>query len=326
MSYYSNDSFDSTLQQDQADEETMKLANAKLRDDILSNDPVLVKHAESVVDDFTRTKMREDGVFRKVMPAIPISDSDLNRDVSDDRPIKIVDMEPDSPAARTIPFNELPDSYYMNADRYKVHFTRIVTPKFTKDVELLRTWHMDLRQVLSDNSIKDMLAEEDSNFFTAVNACVGSAGSTVATSGTVQHKQIAGGITRDTLFDGLAVLPSTPSNLNTHCIVLNNLTILKVAKLTRNEMGGDISEEIMRNGWTLSDFMGVKWLVTIKKGLVATDEMYHFADPKFMGKHYELEPVTMYIRRKAWFVEFFNYETIGATIGNTSAVARVAYV
>ena len=84
-----------------------------------------------------------------------------------------------------------------------------------------------------------------------------------------------------------------------------NITIKEVAKFTRNEMGGDLSEEVMRNGWTLSECMGVKWVITIKKGIVPTNTMYHFADPKFIGKSYMLEDTTMYIRREAYFIEFF---------------------
>ena len=41
---------------------------------------------------------------------------------------------------------------------------------------------------------------------------------------------------------------------------------------------------------------GVKWIITIKKDLVPTNTMYHFADPKFIGKSYILEDTTMYIK------------------------------
>ncbi len=32
---------------------------------------------------------------------------------------------------------------------------RIVTPRFSRDVDELRTWDMDIRQVLIDNAIRD---------------------------------------------------------------------------------------------------------------------------------------------------------------------------
>lgn len=308
-------------------QEESKLLNKVLFEKLSSNDSRLVKQAEDTINDFTRTKMREDGFFRRIMPPVPISNDDLDRQTESDLPIKIIDKEPNSPAAISVPFNTLPSNLYIKGDRYKVHFNRIVTPKFTKDVDELRTWYMDIRQVLSDNAIKDMLAEEDAKFLTAVNTALVGPGLTVPTSGVVQYKQIAGGITRDTLWDSLKVMPTTPSNLEVHCVLLNTITIKDVCKITYNEMGGgSISEEIMRNGWTLAEFMGVKWVITIKKGLVPTGTFYHFADPKFIGKSFLLEDTTMYIRREAFFIEFFAYESIGATLGHTGGLARVDMV
>ena len=200
-----------------------------------------------------------------------------------------------------------------------------MTERFQKDVEQLRTYTMDIRQVLSDNAIKDMLAEEDGKFLRAVNTAIVGPGITVPTSGTVQYEVITGGITRDTLWDSLKVMPNTPSNLEVHCVLLNNITIKEVGKFSRNEMGGDLSQDIMKQGWSAQEFMGVKWVITIKKGLVATNTFYHFADPKFIGKSYVLEDTTMYIRREAYMMEFFAYETLGGSIGHTSGLARVDF-
>lgn len=306
-------------------QEESKLLSKVIFEKLSSRDAHLEKQAVDAVNDFTRTKMREDGFYRRIMPPIPISNDDLDRAVDTDKPVKIVDKEPDSPAAISIPFATLPTNLYIRGDRYKVTFDRIVTPRFTKDVDELRTWYMDIRQILSDNAIKDMLAEEDGKFISAVNTALVGVGLVVPTSGTIQHQAISGGITRSNLWDSLKIMPNTPSNLEVHCVLLNNITIKEVAKLDRNAMGGDLSEEIMRNGWTLGDFMGIKWIITIKKGLVPTNTMYHFADPKFIGKSYMLEDTTMYIRREAYFIEFFAYESLGGTIGHTSGLSRVNF-
>lgn len=307
-------------------QEESKLLNETIFDKLSSRDPGLEKQAVDAVNDFTRVKMREDGFFRRIMPPIPIGNDELDRQVDTDKPVKIVDKEPESPAAISIPFATLPSNLYIRGPRYRVMFDRIVTPRFTKDVDELRTWIMDIRQVLSDNAIKDMLAEEDGKFVRAVNSALVGAGLTVPTSGVVQHEVIAGGITRDTLWDSLKIMPNTPSNLEVHCVLLNNITIKEVCKFARNEMGGELSADIMRNGWSLQEFMGVKWIITIKKGLVPTNTMYHFADPKFIGKSYVLEDTTMYIRREAYMLEFFAYETLGGTIGHTSGLARSDFV
>jgi hypothetical protein len=306
----------------QTQDETRAL-NEALFEKLASTDPLLVKEAVDAVNDFTRSKMREDGFARAIMPFMPISNDELDRQVQTDKPVKIVDKEPDSPAAITVGFATLPDAIYIRGPRYPVTFARILSPKFTKDTDELRTWIMDIRQVLSDNAIKDMLAEEDGKFISACNTAIGAAGTTNVTSGVIQHQNIAGGWTRDTLWDGTTVLPSTPSNLEVQTSLVNNLTIKQINKLTRQEFGGDFAQEVMKNGWTSTEFMGHRWIITIKKGIIANNAWYMFAEPKFLGKAYELEPTTMYIKREAFMLEFFSYETIGSTIGNTNAVARV---
>jgi len=306
-------------------QEENRLANEKLFGGINSGDGPLEKWATDAITDFTRTRMREDGFFRRLIPLTPVGNDDLVRQVHTSKPTIVVDKEPDSPAAISVPFATMPVNLYIRGPRYPVMFDRILTPRFTKDVDELRTWIMDIRQVLSDNAIKDMLAEEDGKFIRAINAVLVGPGFTVPTSGTVQYEVIAGGITRDTLYDGLKVMPNTPSNLEVHSVLLNNITIKDVCKLTRNEMGGGMSEAVMRDGWTEENFQGVRYVITIKKGLVPTNTMYHFADPKFIGKSYILEDTTMYIRREAFMLEFFAYQTMGAAIGNSSGVARVDY-
>lgn len=309
----------------QMTQEESKLINEALFEKLSSRDPVLEKQAIDAVNDFTRTKMREDGFFRRIMPPLPISNDELDRQVDTDKPVKVVDKEPDSPAAISIPFATLPQNLYIRGPRYRVMFDRIVTPRFTKDVDELRTWVMDIRQVLSDNAIKDMLAEEDGKFIRAVNTAMVGVGLTVPTSGVVQHEAIAGGITRDTLWDSFKQMPNTPSNLEVHTVLINNITIKEIAKFGRGEMGGDLSVDIMRNGWSLREFMGVNWIITIKKDLVETNTMFHFADPKFIGKSYVLEDTTMYIRREAYMLEFFAYETMGGSIGHTSGLTRTDF-
>ncbi|MHC4178823.1 MAG: hypothetical protein ACYSWU_15030 [Planctomycetota bacterium] len=310
----------------QLTQEESAMANELLFEKLASRDPIQQKEAADAVNEYTRTKMREDGFFRRIMPPVPISNDELDRQVGTDKPVKVVDKEPDSPAAISLPFATLPMNLYIRGPRYLVMMDRIVTPRFTKDVDELRTWIMDIRQVLSDNAIKDMLAEEDGKFITAVNTALVGAGLAVPTSATVQHEELVGGITRDTLWDMMKIMPNTPSSLEVHTCLINHITIKEVCKFGRTEMGGDLSQDIMKNGWSDQNFMGKRWLITIKKDIVPTNSIYNFSDPKFIGKHYSLEDTTMYIRREAYMLEFFAYETCGATLGHTSGLARADFV
>jgi hypothetical protein len=288
--------------------------------------PGMEKQAIDAVNDFTRIKMREDGFYRRIMPPLTISNDELDRQVDTDKPVKIIDKEPDNPPATSIPFATLPSNQYIRGGRYRVSFDRIVTPRFTKDVDELRTWVMDIRQVLSDNAIKDMLAEEDGKFITCVNSGMVAADTVVPTSGVAQWQTIAGGITRDTLQDAFKIMPKTPWHLEVHTVLINNVTIREIFKWGRDEMGGDFAQDVVKNGWSEQEFMNARWIITIKRDLVPDDSIYMFADPKFIGKSYLLEDTTMYIKREAYLLEFFAYETTGGTIGHNGGLARADFV
>lgn len=287
--------------------------------------PGMEKRAIDAVNDFTRVKMREDGFYRRIIPPLQIANDELDRQVDTDKPVKVVDKEPDSPAAISIPFANLPLNVYIKGPRYRVLFDRIVTPRFTKDIDELRTWVMDIRQVLSDNAIKDMLAEEDSKFLSAVNAALIGKDVIIPTSGVPQYVGISGGITRDTMQDAFKVMPRTPSHLEVHTVLINNVTIRELMKWGRDEMGGDFSQDVLKNGWSEMEFMNARFIITIKRDLVPDDTIYMFSDPKFIGKSYLLEDTAMYIKREAYMLEFFAYETIGGALGNYSGLARVDF-
>ena len=180
-------------------EYSTKAVNQAFYDQITSDDHGMQKNAQQAVNEFTRVKMREDGFWRKIIPPVPITNDELDRQVDTDKNVKIVDKEPGSPAAISIPYATLPMNRYIRGPRYRVMFDRIATPRFTKDIDELRTWDMDIRQVLSDNAIKDMLAEEDGKAIRAVNSLLGTVNTPVTETNTVQYKTISGGITRDQL-------------------------------------------------------------------------------------------------------------------------------
>jgi hypothetical protein len=287
--------------------------------------PGMEKNALDAVTEFTRVRVREDGFYRRIMPPVQVSNDDLDRQVDTDKPVIIVDKEPGSPAAISIPFATLPVNIYIRGPRYRVAFDRIVTPRFTKDIDELRTWHMDIRQVLSDNAIKDMLAEEDSKFLTAVNTALVAADTVVPLSGVIQWETIFGGITRDTLEESFKIMPKTPSHLEVNTVLINNVTIREVLKWGRDEVGGDLAQDFIRNGWSEASFMNANWIITIKRDLVPDDSIYMFADPRFIGKSFLLEDTTMHVKREAYMIEFFSYETIGGSIGHTGGLARADF-
>jgi hypothetical protein len=302
--------------------EFTKAANEQLFEFLSSSDSGMLKRAEDAINAYTRFRVREDGIHRRWMPFLQLSNDELDRDIQE-KPKKIVDKEPNSPAAVSVPLATLPINVWITAPRYQVLFSRILTPRFTKEIDELRTYYMDLRQVMSDNSIKDMLQEEDRAWFAAVNFSMGgSAGSTSPLSGVTQWQNIGGGVTRDSMQDSFKILPQSTGHLQVHTFIINNVTIHEMMKWGRDEVGGDFSQDVLKNGWSEQSFMNARMIVTIKRDLVPDNSIYLSADPKFIGKAYVLEDATMAIERKFYFLEWFSYELYGSSIGFASGLGR----
>lgn len=295
-------------------------------DGLMSDNPAYVKEANETITGYTRLKMREAGFLRKLLPQTPVTNSDLDRSMDPGTLQIIVDMEPDSPGAITVGFGSQPDTLIIRGSRYRVVFRRIQTVKFTQDVDLLRTYIMDIRSILSDNSIKDMLAEEDGKAINAVNRALIGPGVVSPLSGSVQHAQIRGGISRDTWFDSLNIMPANSSNLEVHTILMNHLTVKELAKMDFVEFGGDTAQNIMLKGWTLDELSGKRLLVTIKKNIVTNNSFYHFCSPEFLGKHFSLEDTTMYVKRDGSMIEFYATQLSGLAFGNWNGLARADFI
>jgi len=288
-------------------------------------DQGMEKQAQDAVNDYIRVRMREDGFHRRIIPPVQITNDELDRQVDTDKPVKIVDKEPQSPAAISVPFATQPVNRYIRGPRFRVMFDRIMTPRFTKDIDELRTYDMDIRQILSDNSIKDMLAEEDGKFIAVCNLLLVAADAVVPETGVAQWQTIGGGITRDTVAEAMKILPSTPNHLNPATVLINNVSIWDIVKWGRDESGGDLSQDLLERGFAEREIMGVRWIVTIKRDLVPDGSIFEYAEPKYLGKFYILEDTTMYIDRKAFMLEFYAYESLGSAIANVAAVGRADF-
>lgn len=299
-----------------------RLSNETIYEDLANGHQ---KRATDALNDYTRIKLREEGFFSRIMPEIVIGDDELDQTLDGDQPSKIIHKEPDSRAAISVPFGTQPTNMYIRGTKYQITFGRILSPRFTKDVDELRTYPLDIRQILSDTALRDMMAEEDGKFLRAVNAALGTPDTIMPWATTPQWVTIDGGITRENLYEGLKVMPRTASHLNAATVLCNNVTIMEPMKWGREEMGGDFAQDVIKDGWSQARFADVDWVITIKRDLVPDDTLYQFADPKYIGKALALEQVTVFMKRESFMLDFYMYQTKGAAIGNTMGVARVDY-
>jgi len=282
------------------------------------------KRASDASTDYTRVQIRESSVFEQLMPSEPCADNELTPQLSSDKNVRLVNREPNSPGAVTVPLGQQPIMYNFRGDRYPVYFDRMMTRKYTKDMSELRTYGIDLRQILTDNAILDMEFEYDRKMLSAMQSIVGVEGSVVPETGIVQNLKIvdASGVSRRGLKELNKILPRSFAKLSAAVIVVNHITVHDVTAFGRDEVGGDLSEAMFTEGFTAKRMFGVTWIVTNKHELIDENEFWMTASPDFLGKSYVLEDTTLYIKKEAMNLEFYAYCERGATIGNPAAVAK----
>jgi hypothetical protein len=285
---------------------------------------MLRKEAEENTSDYLRLRLREDGFTRRFFNPATVTPADLDRQVDTQKPVIVKDMEPNSAGAYSLPFNTTPMDNYLVAPRYRVMFDRIESRRYYADVNNLLTYEMDIRQIMNDFILKDIMAEEDRKFMLVVETIVGTVNTPNPLLGSCQYIN-AGALNRQSISHAMKGLPSTNRHLNPAKALVNNILIWDVVGLPREEIGGNLAEELFVDGFAERTIMGLPWAITIKTDLVADKDVYMFAEPKFLGDFMILDDVTLSSKTEDYMLSFFAYECVGGTIMNAAAVCKVSF-
>jgi hypothetical protein len=323
--------------------------NRKMIDQFAAADNGEVKSASAAGTNMIRRRIREEGFCRRIIPPVPATNDDLDRVLQHDRPVIIEDMEPLSKGAKSISFGDTAETEAYYGNKFMCVFNPITTPEWTKDINELRTYRMDLRQVITDNSLKDVQTEEDGKFIAGVNTIVGPVAANgapgIGLGGVQQNFECVPlavqGVGYNANSNGygasawgradyvkvLSVLEN--NNLNNGVILMNRKTAKQFLTFDRSEIGGDLAQELLKEGLTaLSEakIFGVKHLFTIKRNLVPDNSLYIFTEPGFLGRFYTLAELTLFVEKKKDILRSSARETISVTIANLLGVAQVTFV
>lgn len=308
------------------------MMNARLIEHITRGD---VKTAAEASTDYIRNHIREDSFAFKILPPEHATDDMLDRAL-DERLRIICEVEPDTPGAMYVPFQTAPQGEYITGGRFEIPIARVLTPKFQKDIDELRTYRMDIRKILTDSSIKDGLATIDGKFIETCDRIVfncdydsAKGEGRNAVTGKVQLLDIKNGIDRKSFAEAKKLLPRGNAqgkfNLRNYVCLMNDVTAQDLLKLDRNEVGGDLAQDMFKNGLTMDTIMGVKCLFTIKNQLVPDGFVYFFAAPEFLGKSYYLDDWTMYMEKEDFLISMYSRWTGGMGFGNIAGVCLARF-
>ena len=308
-----------------------QMVDEQLRDMVVNAPDGRITKVAQAAENVTRINIREGSFANIILPPETIGNDRLTKTMTEDL-IVIDDLEPDSPGAKFVPFETVPEGEIITGSRYITPMARITTPMFTKDIDLLRTYDYPIRKMLTDNSIKDGMAKHDSHFIKTVNSIVqtteGGPGTVHPVTGKVQWMDFDK-FDRDSFVEATKMLPRGNANdkfiARNYIMLAHENTLRDILKLTRNEIGGDLAQEHWKNGLTNMTIMGIKCVSTVKRSLVPEGYVYFFAEPSFLGHNYQLTDWTMYLNKEAFFIRWFSYWLGGFSFGNIAGMALARF-
>jgi hypothetical protein len=154
-----------------------------------------VKEAADEGSRFIRSKLRQESFAREILEPVDIGPDEIDRDENTDQPKKIIEKEPDS-VATFVTFKGSGQRTFFRGPRYSVYFGKVESKHFMKSKFELLTYQNDIRQILTDNSVKDMADQEDSKFIETIAAAMATVGpANTLAGGTMVESEHNGGET-----------------------------------------------------------------------------------------------------------------------------------
>lgn len=291
---------------------------------LLSGDKDLVKTAGLAASEYFRVEIRENGIRRQITPATTITKENFDTAEDTDFPIMYVEIAPQSSGAYKVSFETGPRGNVIHALKSRVEFARIMTDKYSIDKIRLETYKMPVLDILYDLMLKDIMDVEDETTMAVDKTIVGTVNTVNADMDCCRYVT-AGPMSRESLVHLKKGMKIAPGNLQPAKFLMNDLTHCDFGALDRTEVGGDMAQEMFVNGVTMTKVQGIDTIVTTKKDLIDTNDVWIYADPKYYGGFYTYKDVSMVVDEKddIWLT-FFAHEIVGASVVNAAGVARAS--
>lgn len=321
MSYNGN-----THERDNAQTAEMdKLASQKFIGMVTSRDPEQLKFAEDVGSDLIRERLREKSFAKTMFTWTTTQNSDLVPQLETEENMRYFDYEVDSPASIMVGLYANPNNYTFAGRRGAMKFYRNMSPRMFKDVNEMRTYSYDIRRIIADNIVRDMSIQIDAALLSAVHTAIGGAPNTVPNwSDGPQWTETSGTYGRETVprMKEQMIRIQGDRGIPLKSLLCNQLTALQPAKFGRDESGGDLAQDLIKDGVSYDKWGGMDWTVTIKRKMVYDGTIYGFCDEKYFVRCSMLQETTMHIDSKFDMIEFIAMDNSGMLIANTRCCQR----
>lgn len=318
-----------------------------------------VKIADSF-GSYLRDKMREVSFADKLVPPVQVSRDELTRSTQHDTLVKIVDVEPKS-RAMALTFRDTPTVNTLRGKRFAIPFMTLSSEKFEATEQELMASEAPITKIVEDNALRDVHEIKDREFLLHCESCVqqvqidANGGAVVKLNGLnfLNGTCIGAGAVKGELAQtsptqlSFTVLPiqrpdfaalnktfintfrtSTSPNapvgrLRADRYLLGDSDFEDMMLWTIEEFGDKVQSEVVVDGYKYNQVMGRKYVRTIKTDILATGNIYAYAEPQYFGRSYVLNPVKFYIDKVANVITWQLWTDIGMGFAGISGVRKL---
>jgi len=261
---------------------------------------------------FVRSKIREIGFARRILPPEAVTRGDLERSTDHDTLIKVVDIEHDS-KAKAVNFSSEADERYIQGKRYALPFFKIESEKFVKQEGELLAYDYPVTKVIEENSVKDIQRVEDEKFIEYAEAAVSITGKRIASAATAVDRKELTALFKMIDFDELSV----------GCVLMNTVDYDDWLIQPATEIGSPLASEITSDGYKYQTILKRKLVVTNKHDILLPGEIWAFTEPAYLGNFFILNDVKFWIKKEADLVLWKTWEYIAEGFGNIKSAAKI---
>jgi hypothetical protein len=261
---------------------------------------------------FVRSKIREIGFARRILPPESVTRTDCQRAVDHDTLVKIVDLEYDSKAF-AVNFAGQANENYIDGKRYQIPFYKIESEKFVKNEAELLAYDYAITKLIEENSVKDIQKIEDTKFIEYAEVAIDSTGKRLLSDATSLNRREL--VKMFNMIDG--------DFLEMGSVLMHQVDFNDYMVQPATEIGSPLASEITKDGYKHPTLMNRKLVVSNKTDLVVPGDIWGFTGPSYLGNFFILADMKFWIKKEADLVEWKTWEYIGLGFGNIRSIAKL---
>lgn len=279
------------------------------------------KVAQGITENLVRVRLRERGVFRRIIPPQYVDATQLQRSTDSDTLFALVDIEPlQSNQAYIATFGGVTQSQQVFGKKALIPFFMVSSPEFNKTEAELLAYTYSVTKLIEDNTIKDIEEKEDVQGMKLTLSAI---------SGDTANRffQYTGTPNKQVISDLVARIDSNMKTGDVATLLMHKATFTRLfGTATINDLGLDLTRDVFINGYKHPTLLGYNYLVTKKATIINpdNDEIYAFATPNYLGRFYLLGDAKFEIRMQRGVIYWSAWEHVAMAIVNPNSVAMAS--